>query len=105
MSWSNVFISNPTQRFLARARLEGSDATFKLRDYLSPGGRFPYEELASDMETAWLKGYSVYLYSVPDFLMVSAGHYGKQNKPWCIDAAYGRKRMKCFRTAAEAIRG
>jgi hypothetical protein len=52
---------------------EKKQADFRLRDYLSPGGRYPYDDLASDLEAALAQGYTVYLFSVPGFMML-AGH-------------------------------
>lgn len=90
MSWKAVF-ENPTEK----------EKTFYLRDYLVPGGRYPYERLPGDMEVALAQGYTVSLISVPGFLMV-LGWPGKK-KPWCRELMGGRE--KCFKTAREAIRG
>jgi hypothetical protein len=44
---------------------------FSLRDYLKPGGRYPYEELAEDLEASVAAGYKTYLRSVPGFMMLA----------------------------------
>jgi hypothetical protein len=65
-----------TDLFLQRAKIETNPkpvATFRLRDYLKPGGLYRYEDLAPDLQSAFDAGYTVYLYSVPGFMMV-AGH-------------------------------
>lgn len=46
-------------------------ATFRLRDYLVPGGKYPYSDLAKNLEDARKQGHIVYLYSVPGFMIVS----------------------------------
>lgn len=53
--------------------IEGNDATFNLVDYLSPGEKRKYNKLGGDLEFARSNGYTVYLRSVPGFLIV-AGH-------------------------------
>lgn len=55
-------------------------ADFWLREYLVPGGKYPYSELAEDMEQALQIVDKVYLWSVPGFLMVS-GYQGGEF-PW-----------------------
>ena len=45
----------------------------KLRDYLTPGNRRPYDQLAPDLESALADGHSTYLWSVPGYFML-AGH-------------------------------
>ena len=102
MSWKAVFENPQAPRYT----LEGNDATFRLRDYLVPGGRYPYEQLAGDMEMAFLKGFNVSLLSVPEFLMVlGLQHANKKpwdvKKPWCTEGM----RRKRYARAADAIRG
>ena len=101
MSWKAVFENPQAPRYT----LEGDTATFRLRDYLVPGGRYPYEQLAGDMEMVFLKGFNVSLLSVPGFLMVLGLQQGGKEpwdvkKPW--SRADGRKR---YARAADAIRG
>jgi hypothetical protein len=77
--------------------------TFHLRDYLSPGGRYPYDKLAPDMERALAAGNEVSLLSVPGFLMVrgdpSLADEGL--KPWTDN----RHALLFYPTARMAIRG
>lgn len=75
---------------------------FKLADYLSPRGKYPYSQLATDLETALASGNTVYLWSVPGFFMLS-GHpdpnnYGKKWRPWS-DGELD------YRTAKDALNG
>jgi hypothetical protein len=74
---------------------------FKLRDYLMPGGCYPYESLAPKMEQARNAGFTVYLWSVPGFLMV-AGHPGNEKRPWSVETM---GTWRYYSTAAKAIRG
>jgi hypothetical protein len=78
------------------------EKTFYLRDYLSPGGRYPYERLPKDMQAAFDEGYGVMLLSVPGFPMISAYPEYKMKKPWCVDPT--KHKPKCYKTAAEAFR-
>ncbi len=56
---------------------------FELRDYLQPGGIYPYKQLPEDMEHYLKQGYTVYVYSVPGFMM-AAGHPNlvESSYPW-----------------------
>jgi hypothetical protein len=54
--------------------LEGK-AYFRLRDYLSPGAKYPYNDLFKDLDAAFDEGIDVYLWSVPGYLIL-AGHPG-----------------------------
>jgi len=78
------------------------EKTFHLRDYLTPGGRYPYERLPKDMQAAYDQGFGVMLLSVPGFPMISAYPEYKMKKPWCVDPT--QYRPKCYKTAAEAMR-
>lgn len=49
------------------------DCDIELRDYLSPGGKYPYNQLFRDMQAAFDAGRAVYVWSVPGF-MIAAGH-------------------------------
>jgi hypothetical protein len=74
---------------------------FKLRDYLSPGGKYPYDRLAEHMEAELARGNTVYVWSVPGFFMLS-GHpdpnnYGKKWRAWS-DGNYD------YKTAKDALR-
>ena len=75
------------------------EARFSLRDYLSPGGMFPYSELDGDLEAARLDGFPVVLISVPGFLVCHADPKIKTKRPW-----YSSARSKAYRTAGEARR-
>lgn len=89
------------QRALNRAEVnqEKRTADFRLRDYLSPGGYYPYEDMARDLETALSAGFTVYLFSVPGFMML-AGHpdtlQDPDPAPWHVtdygDGWYGTAR-------------
>ena len=72
---------------------------FRLADYLRPRGTRPYDTLAPDLEEALADGYTVYLWSVPNFFML-AGHpdlvqYGR---PWSDGNAW-------YKTAKDCING
>jgi hypothetical protein len=70
---------------------------FHLRDYLSPGGKYPYAALAPALEAALAAGQRVYLWSVPRFFML-AGHPGiTDGRPWSDGTHW-------YKTAADAIR-
>jgi hypothetical protein len=71
------------KRFEQRCELKDGEAVFRLRDYLVPGGRYPYSELAADLEEALAAGNTVYLYSVPGFMML-AGHPDGEGEPWHV---------------------
>lgn len=72
-----------------------------LRDYLSPGGRYPYAQLTVDMERQLAAGVRVLVISVSGTIM-AFGHPG-DSRPWsdgersyktakdCIDRKRGRK--------------
>lgn len=81
--------------------LKNTAAEFELKDYLSPRGKYPYEDLAKDMESALQDGHFVYLWSVPGFLIVS-GFPGAGEKCW---SSLNGFHDKYFETAAEAIKG
>jgi len=73
---------------------------FKLRDYLSPGGKRPYAALAPDLEAALANGDTVYLWSVPGFFMLS-GHpdpnnYGKKWRAWSDGTEWYRTAKDCI---------
>lgn len=53
----------------------------RLADYLLPNGKYPYKQLAEDMKSALAKGKTVWLISVPGFLM-GIGHPDLQTYPW-----------------------
>ncbi len=79
-------------------------AVFRLRDYLSPGGKYPYDDLAPDLESAFSAGYVVYLFDVPGNMMVTGYPLEEDDddyRPWanmdCRDMYYG--------TAKEALKG
>lgn len=89
-------------RFLRRAEVDEDreSATFHLRDYLTPGGVYPYNELAPDLEAALAQGRKVYLISVPGFMMVSG--YPGHAKPW---HKFGGGSASSYRkTPAQALR-
>lgn len=72
---------------------------FYLKDYLGPGGKYPYETLAPKMEQALQTG-DVHLISVPGFLMVIGHHEDKGRKyPW-VSCNAGRD---MYTSAADAI--
>jgi hypothetical protein len=56
---------------------------FKLRDYLGPHNRKPYNRLVPDLEEARAAGHTVYLWNVAEQLML-AGHSGDGlgERPW-----------------------
>lgn len=73
---------------------------FRLRDYLRPGGTRPYEALVPDLEGALANGDTVYLWSVPNFFMLS-GHpdpnnYGKKWRPWSDGYAWYKTAKDCL---------
>lgn len=72
-----------------------------LRDYLSPGGSYPYEMLFVHANKALAEGKKVYLWSVPGFLMVSG--WPGEKKPWMTGADIGGHRVKTFRDLREAL--
>jgi len=72
-------------------------AHFELRDYLSPGEKYPYNDLPKDMEDARRAGFHVYLWSVPHFMMVS-GHPDISYRPWHI-CDFGDKWVSSAREA------
>lgn len=74
--------------------------TIHLRDYLSPGGRYPYAKLSVDMGLALENGKDVVVLSVPGFLMVrgSADLAKEGRRAWCADGKY-------YVTPYEALRG
>ena len=74
------------------------EASFRLRDYLTPNGKYPYNDLPNDLESALNAGYTVYLFSVPGFMML-AGH-PDADKPWHT-TDYGDK---YFKTAKQALK-
>jgi hypothetical protein len=76
------------------------ELTLHLRDYLTPGGRYPYERLPGDMMMALSRGCDVMLLSVPGFLMVwgSALLAKEGRRAWSSDRRY-------YATAYEALRG
>jgi len=86
-----------------KTRGNGNEADFRLRDYLSPGGRYPYADLAGDLEAALADGFTVYLFSVPGFMML-AGHPSEPGcedlEPWHVTDAGD----EYHKTAAEALR-
>jgi len=74
---------------------------FKLRDYLTPGNRRPYIQLAPDLEAALAAGDTVYLWSVPGFFMLS-GHpdtsnLGPKYRAWSDGD-------KWYKTAADCLK-
>jgi hypothetical protein len=93
-----VFVNARAPRAV-RFTLEGNDATFHLKPYLGPHNRYPYHELAGDLEMALSLGHTVSLLSVPGFLMLSGFPGGK--KPWGVTIGFKFKR---FATASEALR-
>lgn len=99
--WQTALLANPRASNPGFEIDRSGAAVFQLRDFLSPGGRYKYDDLPKWMEQARNDGRDVYLMSVPGFLMVS-GHPGSSKKPWS-DADSFRPRR--FRTAREAIRG
>ena len=84
---------------------EQGGAVFRLKDYLSPGNRYPYNDLPNDLEAARRQGLAVSLLSVPGFLMVGAfpDAPGKRpsKKPWWT-SSMGKFRE--FATAREALK-
>lgn len=72
---------------------------FRLADYLQPRGRYPYAQLAPDLEAALAAGETVYLWSVPGFFMLS-GHPNmtEHGIPW----SDGRDN---YATAADCLAG
>lgn len=74
---------------------------FNLRDYLSPGGRHPYDRLAPDLEAALARGATVYLWSVPGFFMASGhpdpGEHGAKWRPWSDGNKYYKTAKDCIR--------
>lgn len=70
--------------------------SFRLRDYLGPDGRYPYARLEGDLEQALRQGFTVYLWSVPGFFMLS-GHPMEDGKPWSNGHKY-------FATAKQALK-
>jgi hypothetical protein len=77
----------------AVARTEPLD--MQLRDYLNPGGLYPYELLTEHLESGLATGRTVYLWSVPGFMML-AGHPGFE-RPWSDGQGV------YYRTAADAL--
>lgn len=79
-----------------------SGPTLYLRDYLSPGGRFKYEDLPRHLEKVLEctpEDQTVCLLSVPGFPMLIG--WPKQKKPW---SACDVGRPKTYKTAEEALR-
>lgn len=74
------------------------EATLYLRDYLMPGGLYPYDCLPQHCEHWLAQGYEVCVISVPGFLMFS-GHPGYK-KPW---GSLSMGKFKQYKTAYEAL--
>ncbi len=92
------------KRYQKRAKIKSDEAEFSLREYLGPNGKYPYDDLAQDLEDALADGKKVYLISVPGFMMV-AGHPDllslEDPKPWHI---CDRTKGGYFGTAREALK-
>lgn len=75
-------------------------AEFKLADYLSPNGKYPYSSLATDLERALANGCTVYLWSVPGFFMLSghpdSSNIGKKYRPWSDGTEYYKSAKDCL---------
>lgn len=71
--------------------------TFHLRDYLVPRGKYPYKDLAPEMERALATGKEVSLISVPGFLMAS-GHPSliEQGCPWSDGTSWYATAQDCI---------
>ena len=75
------------------------EVTLYLRDYLSPGGLYPYDCLTEHCEH-WLKeGYRVCVLSVPGFVMFTGNP--KYKKAWSV---LSMGKFKTFKTAYEAMK-
>jgi len=59
---------------------DGNKAYFRLRDYLCPGGKYPYDDLRKDMQAAFNAGLHIYLWSLPNHLVL-AGHPDLSENP------------------------
>ena len=72
---------------------------FKLADYLRPNGTRAYDSLAPDLEASMQAGNTVYLWSVPNFFMLS-GHPNNQNlkgyRPWSDGEAFYKTAKDCL---------
>lgn len=75
------------------------EATLYLRDYLVPGGIYPYDTLPIHCEEWLKKGYKVAVISVPGWLMFS-GWPGRA-KPW---STLSMGKFHQYKTAREALR-
>ena len=66
-----------------------------LKDYLAPGGKYPYSQLTEDMERLIREGFKVNVLSVPGFHMAS-GHPDlvKFNTPFWDNQGYWYKTAK-----------
>ena len=83
-----------------RYEINDGYAYFNLRDYLTPGGLYSYDDIYSDMENALKTVGNVMLWSVPGFLMLSGStELGK--KPWSKEIGF---KYKYFKTAREALK-
>lgn len=59
---------------------DGNKAYFRLRDYLRPGEKYLYDDLRKDMQAAFDAGLHVYLWSVPNQLILT-GHPDLADNP------------------------
>lgn len=71
-----------------------------LRDYLSPGGKHPYQMLVPRLEAERAAGNTVYLWSVPGFFML-AGHQFEDEKaaqrPWSDGQRWYKSAQDCLK--------
>lgn len=74
-------------------------AHYKLKDYLGPNGKYPYDSLPEELENMRREGYVVYVWSVPGFMMV-AGHPDtedyKPEYPWHGNREYYKTAKDCI---------
>ncbi len=86
---------------MKRCELEGNVATFRLTWYLSPGGRYPYEDLPGDLEMALSYDHEVVLLSVPGFVMLHGVAMPECKRPWGKTVGF---KFKTFDSAAKGLR-
>ena len=79
-------------------------ANLYLRNYLQPNGRYPYEQLFSDMENWRLKGFSVIVLSVSNVVMAfCVKDSQKQQQPWVSHDEFYSSAKECIDYHAKKV--
>lgn len=85
---------------VTRAHVATQFEKVELRDYLSPGGRYPYRMLPKHLEDMRRAGHNVMLYDVPGFHMLT-GWSDEENlyegRPWSREGKY-------YKSALDALK-